>query len=206
MDFLVKIADRGHTLVYISLEYNHISSPDDSTLVRVKVDCKSSGSRRISSFSLYITVPEDEVVELGPKEWIDSKEVVTDFFALDQRSAKYGFKGIGVNSPIGVGVDLNVEAMREQERQVSYQGTISSRKTIRGNIIKNNTIYWSVKEAVNGLGGDGIEGEQGEMWFVLKGKPDTFEYDCQVEHVKDLKKETKQAMSKSWFHRCFTRQ
>jgi len=203
MDFFVKVADGGHTLVYISLEYNHISSPDDSTLVRVKLDCKAAGVRRISSVSLHITIPGDEVVELEPKERIDSKEVVTEFVAIDQHGTNFGLEGVGVNSPVGVGVDVNVNATKKKERQVGHQGTISSRKTIRGNIIKNNTIYWSVKEAVNGLGGDGLEGEQGEMWFVLKGKPSMFEYDCQIEHVKDFKRQTKRAMSKTWFDRYF---
>ena len=112
-------------------------------------------------------------------------------------------KSIGVKLPAGVGVDADIGATQENKWTADYHGKQSSRRTITGSILQNNTVGWTFKEATNGLGGDGLAGEQIEMWFVLSGKPDSFEYDCRVTHVKDRKEKVKQAMSKSWFQKYF---
>ncbi|KAK7441537.1 hypothetical protein VKT23_016530 [Stygiomarasmius scandens] len=72
LKFLFKIADGGHSLVAITLEYEEFSSPDDPTLVRAKVLCKSFETRRVSAISIHITIPDDEVIDVQPKERIDS--------------------------------------------------------------------------------------------------------------------------------------
>ncbi|KAK7441540.1 hypothetical protein VKT23_016533 [Stygiomarasmius scandens] len=204
LEFLFKVADGGHSLINVTLDYNEISSPDDdTTLVRVKVLCQSFGTRRISAISIHITIPGDEIVDFEPKERFDSEEIVTKFAVRDRATVEYGLKSVGVNSPIGYGVQVGIGASKGKEREVGFQGKQSSRKMMMGNVIQGNTVCWSAKEALTGLGGNGLEGEQGEMWFMLKGKPDVFEYDCRVTHVKDQKEKTKQAMSKSWFQRHF---
>ncbi|KAK7444843.1 hypothetical protein VKT23_015161 [Stygiomarasmius scandens] len=198
MEFRVNVADRGHSLVNISLEYDSFSSPDDSTRVRVKIYCQSFSTRRISAIGLRITIPGNKVAELQPKDRRDSEVVETKYDSNDRDTTKWGFQGLGVNLPSGVGVDIDMEATREKERGINYHGTQHSSKEIKGSVLQSNTVSWTFKEAVNGPGGSGLDGESGEMWFELSGKPDRFEYDCLVAHIKDRKEKVKHAVSRSY--------
>ncbi|KAK7444842.1 hypothetical protein VKT23_015160 [Stygiomarasmius scandens] len=202
MEFRVNVADRGHSLVNISLEYDNFSSPDDSTRVRVKIYCQGFGTRRISAIGLHITTPENKVVDFQPKYWKDSEVVETEYDSNDRETSQYGLQSFGVNFA-GVGVDADMGVTREKEQGMNYHGKQYSSKEINGSILQGDTVSWTFKEAVNGPGGSGLDGESAEMWFELSGKPDRFEYDCLVTHVKDRKEKVKQAMSRSWFQRYF---
>ncbi|KAK7444745.1 hypothetical protein VKT23_015062 [Stygiomarasmius scandens] len=203
MEFMVKIADGGHSLVNVSLEYKNLCSPDDSTLIRVKVICKIFGNRRISAISIHITIPEDEVIEIHPKERVDPETVISEVAVREREITEYGLKSLGVNLPAGLGVEVGVGATKGKDREVAQKGTMYSRKIITGNIIQKDTVCWGFTEAVTAWGGNGLTGEQGEMWFILKGKPDKFEYNCRITHIKGQKERTKQTMSRSWFQRMF---
>jgi len=201
---MVKIADGGHTFVCVSLGIDK-SCSGPTTRVRVKLVSKAFSSRRISAISLHITVPNAEVVDVFPKELIDSQKEMTNYSVQNEVSSSVGLRSIGVTLPAGPGIEIGVGGKRERNRKEVQSGKKYSAKTMLGNIVQNNMVYWQVKEAEIGCGGGkGLDGEQGEMWFNLRGKPIDFEYDCRITHVgKDRKEKIKQAMSKSWFERCF---
>ncbi|THU89219.1 hypothetical protein K435DRAFT_969205 [Dendrothele bispora CBS 962.96] len=201
-EFTMKIGDRGHTFVNVLLDFDEDSSP---TRVKVKLVSQAFGGRRISAISLQITVLDVEVVDVYPKRIKMSENEKIDYSATESQSSSSFMQNLAVNLPADVGIEVEAGKRKEKSRQVTETGTKTPAKMIVGNCMERNKVYWQVKEVETTMEKKGLhDGEHGDMWFTMKGEPTEIVYDCHVTHVsKDGKEAKKQAVSKSWFHRCF---
>jgi hypothetical protein len=206
--FEVKFADRGHSFINVSVDYDAFSSPEDATLVRVKVYCATLDNfRRISGVSLKIKIPDKEVVSIYPKESTGGTEFCTEFSLTENDTSGFGLQKLGLTTPAGFGADIEAGGHRDKGTEMNHKGSMRSKSTVRGNILERRTVVqWSIKEAAaNQRLGYGVNGEQEEMGFILAGKPEKFEYDCAITHVKDGKETVKQTMSRTWFQKYILR-
>ncbi|KAF5365062.1 hypothetical protein D9758_010961 [Tetrapyrgos nigripes] len=206
LDFEVKFADQGHSFLNVSLSYDEWSSPEELIIVQVKIYCTTGDAfRRISAVSLKISIPETEITAIYPEEKNGAMDLPTEFTTSEKETGAYGFQKLAINLPGGGGAEFEGGGNKGQENELSQKGTMHSRSTMQGSVLgRSSVVHWSIKEAAaNEKVGYGITGKQGEMGFVLKGKPDRFEYDCAVMHVKNGKEDVKRKASRAWIQRLF---
>ncbi|GJJ10414.1 hypothetical protein Clacol_004640 [Clathrus columnatus] len=198
MTFHMPISDNGHSFLKLTVDYALTSHPVDPTHVTISLLCTTHDIRRISSISVFITIPQSTVsdVQICENE-AHRKEIQTDQEVTETRSQDKHFDGIN----IGVhGTSVSFQGGISQQHSIGNTVKASKvfRRKVDTGILKEDTIFWNLKAPMTRLDDDGLNGEE-FLTFVLTKKPVRFKYKCRVTHaVGNGVKKTTERISRDW--------
>lgn len=166
-------ADRGHSLIEISIAYNREAVPGEPTILNVTLKCRAIG-KRVSEVSIHITVPNGEVEDVrSPSPMVLGREGETQATFITRNEQR-----LGVDAGVSyVGLAVSGTRVREEERSGTLPATQMS---ITGDSLRGDTASWLIKEATTLQGGAGLPARLSDMSFTLTKQPEAFEFDCLV--------------------------
>ncbi|GJJ12829.1 hypothetical protein Clacol_007074 [Clathrus columnatus] len=173
MTFRLPISDKGHSFLNLTVNYECVSSPADPTYVTISLLCATHDIRRVSAISIFISIPESEVLNVEVREnEAHRKEIHTDKEVAENQSKERHLDGVNIGT---------------HGTTVGFQGGISgkyflgstekrskvSRRKVTAGIDKEDSIFWNLKAPSTKLDEDGLNGEE-FITLVLKKKPVEF--------------------------------
>ncbi|GJJ10388.1 hypothetical protein Clacol_004614 [Clathrus columnatus] len=196
MEFHMPISDHGHSFLKLTANYHRISLPSDPTHVTFSLLCSTHDNRRVSSVSIFITIPESTVskVEVCKNE-AHEKEIQTDLEVAESREKTKHFDGANIGTH---GTTVGFQGGISKKHSIDYveKGIKISRRIVNVGISKKDTIFWKLKAPMTNLDGEGLNGEE-SITLILMKKPAKFKYECRVTHVKDGIKKTTERIFKN---------
>ncbi|GJJ10386.1 hypothetical protein Clacol_004612 [Clathrus columnatus] len=197
MIFHMPFSDNGHSFLKLTVHYELLSGPTDTTRVTMKLLCSTNDTRRISSVGMFITIPycnEISDVQVCDNE-AHRKEIQTDKQVTDNQSKETHFDGINIGAH-GVTVGLQGGVSRKRSISDTEKGLKISQRKVEAGVLKEGTIFWNLKAPMTKLDDDGLTGEE-SITFTLTKKPVEFKYDCRVTHSRNGVEKIAQRVSKT---------
>ncbi|KAI9447001.1 hypothetical protein BJY52DRAFT_391703 [Lactarius psammicola] len=166
------IANEGSSFVSVIFTSDKLVIPGDVVHVNVTLRCLTHDPRlRISSVSLRVIVPNNEVRSVEPRRLLISEGVV-----VGHRTDRAN--GDRVAEP-GLGMAWH-ETRRTEETITQRSGEEGISCDIRGDVDRNNAV-WSIKTN----GAQGIHGNVEQLSFILGGPPREILCICSVSAMMD---------------------
>ncbi|KAK6967098.1 hypothetical protein R3P38DRAFT_3299225, partial [Favolaschia claudopus] len=180
--FQLRLGEKGHSYVNVSLTYKSISPPGEATRIDVRLDCVSAGDRKITSVSLKIIAPGSNVTTLKCPDTTTLGSLNSVIVESTSRRTWNHHGGINITIPhTPLGFDAGVA--RKIQHTQKEEGMRESGLTITG-VHNVDTAHWIV-EGRRGVGErEGVPKVLEGMSFVLEEKPSEFQYECFVTTTK----------------------
>ncbi|KAJ7464432.1 hypothetical protein FB451DRAFT_1370216 [Mycena latifolia] len=163
--------ERSHSYLQVTLDYETLARPGDSTPVNVTLDCIAAGERRITSVSLMITSPGQTVKDVGCAQSPGGQQSIHVEATREIENERHRDGSLAVpNIPL----EITAGGSHQQEETVVEPGT----RELKIQCFKKDgsTAHWVVK------GAEGVDGRRGDvpatmkLSFILEEKPAIFQY------------------------------